>query len=66
MNTGIITQYSNNLLAGETKLSANLDIIRIDLQPSEQYKSVSTVKPAFRGHQREDVKLAAKDKQVLP
>lgn len=31
-------------ILGETRLATNLDIIRIDLQPSEQYKSVCSLK----------------------
>lgn len=31
-------------ISGETRLATNLDIIRIDLQPSEQYKSVCSLK----------------------
>ena len=30
------------LLTGQTNLSAKFEIVRIDLQPSEQYKSVCT------------------------
>ena len=34
-------------LPGETNLSAKFDVIRVDLQASEQFKSVSVYKELF-------------------
>ena len=44
----ILTQSLNaEFLPGQTNLSAKFEIVRNDLQPSEQYKSVSTVNPCY-------------------
>jgi hypothetical protein len=41
--TTLFSPPSYICLAGETKLSGKFEIVRIDLHPSEQYKSVRIV-----------------------